>query len=183
MVFPPPVDSFQIDFKGFDIIRGRDCVIFGKAEIYTVGIDDVMLAGGWDGGTGVTWVDSLSEIPMVSYSNGLYGGFLIFGSSETADQYVSSTQNQLAYGRGVIATGNAVISTSTYERYTYASRVSGGFLVSLVYTPGEPLYFSKRGLWTNEKEGTPLGDNFFTGFVMQAPSKTNQFFLGIQTSL
>jgi hypothetical protein len=183
MPFPPPLGSFQIDFKGFDIIRGRDCMVFSKAEVYAVGIDDAMLAGGWPGGQGVTWIDSPSEVPMVSYSNGLYGGFLIFGSDESADQYVSSTQNQLVYGIGVIATGNAIISTSSYEKYTYASRIGPGPLIPLVYAPGNPLYFSKRGLWTKEQEGTPLGSNFFTGFVVQAPMPINQFFLGVQTSL
>jgi len=183
MPFPPPIDSFQIDFRGFDIIRGRDCIIFGKAEIYTVGVDDAMLAGGWAGGSGVTWIDSPSQIPVVSYSNGLYGGFLIWGSEESADQYTSMTGNQLAYGMGVIGTGNHVISTSSYEKYTLASRLGPGPLVPLVYTPGNPLYFSKRGLWSLEQEGTPLGPNFFTGFVISNPAPINQFFLGIQTSL
>lgn len=183
MPFPPPIGSFQIDFKGFDIIRGRDCIVFSKAEVYAVKIDDAMLSGGWPGGIGVTWVDSFSEMPVVSYSNGLYGGFLIWGSEETADQYTSMTQNQLVYGMGVIATGNAIISTSSYEKYTYASRIGPGPLVPLVYAPGNPLYFSKRGLWSIEKEGTPLGPNFFTGFVISSPAPINQFFLGLQTSL
>jgi len=183
MPFPPPQGSFQIDFRGFDLIRGRDCVIFGKGEVYAVEVDVTMLAGGWAGGTGVQWVDSTSELPVVSYSNGLYGGFLIFGSDESADQYVSSTLNQITYSTGVFAAGNSIISTSTYEKYTYASRIGGGILVPLVYMPGNPLYFSKRGLWTKEQEGTPLGPNFFTGFVIQIPQKFNQYFLGIQTSL
>jgi len=183
MPFPPPLGSFQIDFRGFDIIRGRDCVIFGKGDTHIVEIDAVMLAGGWDGGQGVQWIDSSSEVPVVSYSNGLYGGFMIFGSSESADQYVSSTLNQVVYQTGVMMAGNAIISTFTYEKYTYLSRIGPGPLVPLVYSPGNPLYFSKRGLWTKEAEGTLLGPNFFTGFVVQSPMPINQFFLGIQTSL
>jgi hypothetical protein len=84
--------------------------------------------------------------------------------------------------------GNAVLSTSSYERFTYASRVSGGPLVPLVYAPKDPLYFSRRGLWTIENEASiapalPFAPAFFTGFVIQMPSPINQFFLGIQTSL
>jgi len=180
MPFPPPSGSFQIDFKGLDIIRGRDCVVFGKGDTHIVEIDDVMIAGGWPGGQGVQWIDSDNELPVVSYSNGLYGGLMIWGSDESADQYVSSTQNQLVYNTGVMLAGNAVISTSSYEKYTYASRIGGGPLVPLVYAPKDPLYFSLRGLWTKEKE---VPTNFFTGFVIQAPMAINQFFLNIQTNL
>lgn len=181
MPFPPPVGSFRIDFQGLDIVRSRDCIIFGKGDAYAVAVSPAMLAGGWAGGTGVQWVDAPDDSFMVTYSTGLYGGFLICGSDESADQYVSSTRNQIVYGEAVMMAGNAIISTSSYEKYTYASRIGGGPLVSLVYSPRDPLYFSLRGLWTKEKEFPPA--NFFTGFVAQVPKPINQFFLGIQTSL
>jgi hypothetical protein len=180
MPFPPPIGSFQIDFKGLDIVRGRDCVVFGKGDAYAVAVNSAMLAGGWAGGQGVQWVDSIDDIFTVTYSVGLYGGFLIWGSDESADQYVSSTRSQLVYGTAVMMAGNALISTSSYEKYTYASRIGPGPLVPLVYIAGEPLYFSLRGLWTKEKE---VASNFFTGFVAQVPKPINQFFLGIQTGL
>jgi hypothetical protein len=187
MPFPPLPGSFQIDFKGLDIIRSRDCIVFGKGDSHVVEIDPVMLAGGWSGGIGVQWVDSLADEMMVSYSIGLYGGFMIWGSDESADQYVSSTQNQVVYRTGVMMAGNSVISTSSYEKYTYLSRIGLGPLVPLVYAPKDPLYFSLRGLWTKEKElnlsGSLLAPNFFTGFVIQPPMPINQFFLGVQTSL
>lgn len=189
MPFPPPVGSFAIDFQGLDIVRGRDCILFGKGDSHVVTVDQAMLEGGWAGGQGVTWVDSSLPEPVVSYSNGLYGGFMLWGSDESADQYASSTRVQLVHpDSAVMMAGNAVLSTSTYERYTYASRIGGGPLVPLVYAPRDPLYFSRRGLWTNEDEpslGVPLpfAPAFFTGFVVQAPSPVNQYYLGIQTSL
>lgn len=187
MPFPPPLGSFQIDYKGLDIVRGRDCVVFGKGDAHMVAIDPAMLSGGWPGGQGVQWVDSPSQEVMVTYSSGLYGGFMLFGSDEIGDRYVSMATNQVTYATGVMMAGNAVISTSSYERYTYASRTGPGPLVPLVYTPKDPLYFSLRGLWTKEQEltlsGSPLAPNFFTGFVAQSPTPINQFYLGVQTSL
>jgi hypothetical protein len=187
MAFPPPPGSFQIDFRGLDIIRGRDCVIFGKGDAHIVAIDTPMLQGGWPGGQGVMWVDSPTDEFFVTYSNGLYGGFLIWGSDESADQFTASTRSQLTYQTGVLMAGNAVLSTSSYEKYTYASRIGPGPLVPLVYAPKDPLYFSLRGLWTKEDEltlsGSPLAPAFFTGFTIQPPKPINQFFLGIQSSL
>ena len=189
MPFPPPIGSFQIDFHGLDIVRGRDCILFGKGDSHVVIVDEAMLKGGWPGGQGVTWVDSSLPEPVVSYSTGLYGGFMLWGSDESADQYTSSTRAQLVHpDSAVMMAGNAVLSTSSYEKYTYASRVSGGPLVPLVYRPKDPLYFSRRGLWTNENEASmapalPFAPAFFTGFVISTPSPVNQYYLGIQTSL
>ena len=189
MAFPPSTGSFQIDFRGLDLVRSRDCVVFGKGDAHVVTVDTAMLAGGWAGGQGVMWVDSSLPTPVVSYSTGLYGGFLLWGSDESADQHVSSTRGQLAHPDSVVMmAGNTIMSTSSYEKYTYASRVAGGPLVPLVYVPGEPLYFSRRGLWTKEEEASvapslPFAPAFFTGFVTQVPAPVNQFFLGVQTSL
>lgn len=186
MPFPPLPGSFVIDFKGLDIIRGRDCVVFGKADTYVVSVSPAMMAGGWSGGQGVQWVDTAADEFTVTYSIGLYGGFLIWGSDESADQYSSFTRNQSTYGSSVFMAGTGIISTSSYEKYTWASRTGGGPLVPLVYNCGDLLYFSLRGLWTKEQEltlsGSPLAPNFFSGFVAQVPKPINQFFLGIQTS-
>lgn len=184
----PPQGSFTIDFKGLDIVRARDCVVFSKGDAHGVTVDASMLVGGWAGGQGVQWVESDIEEPVVSYSQGLYGGFLIWGSDESADRFTAVTRSQIVHpGSVVMMAGNAVISTSSYERYTYASRLAGP-LVPLVYAPKDPLYFSRRGLWTNEDEssqGVPLAfaPAFFAGFCLQAPAPVNQFYLGIQTSL
>jgi hypothetical protein len=188
MAFPPPVGSFAVDFHGLDIVRGRDCVVFSKGDAHCVTVDSAMLQGGWAGGQGVQWVNSTLDEPVVSYSQGLYGGFMIWGSDESADQFTGMTRSQIVYpASAVMMAGNAMISTSSYERYTYASRLAGP-LVPLVYSPKDPLYFSRRGLWTKEDEASqgvalPFAPAFFTGFVVQTPAPVNQFYLGIQTSL
>lgn len=162
--------------------------MFAKGDAHPVMVDDAMLAGGWAGGQGCQWIDSDRFEPVVTYSKGLYGGFMLWGSDESADQWVSATRVQLTHPQSaVLMAGNAVISTSTYEKYTYASRLAGGPLVPLVYQVRDPLYFSLRGFWTIEDElsqsSDPLAPAFFTGFVIQRPSVSNQFFLGVQASL
>jgi hypothetical protein len=133
----------------------------------------------------VQWVASNADEPTVTYSAGLFGGFLIWGSDESADQYTASTGNQLVYGHAVMMTGRAVLSTSSYEKYTYASRIGGGPLVPLVYTTPQVLYLSLRGLWTIEDEmiltGALLAPAQHAGWVCQIPKASNDFFLGVQT--
>ena len=57
----------------------------------------------------------------------------------------------------------------------------------MVYQPHQLLYFSLRGLWTNEDEmtlsGALLAPAVHTGFVCQLPKVVNQFFLGVHTRL
>ena len=182
----------NIDFRGLDIIRGRNCVIFINGDTQTVTVDAAMLAGGWVGGQGVQWVHSSTDERTVTYSKGLYGGFLLWGSNESADQFTAMTGQFLKYQEAVIVSGRAIMSTVAYEKYTYASRVAHALnplapLVPLVYAPKDLLYFSLRGLWTKEDEltlsGDPLAPCFFTGFCAQRPKENNQFFLGIQTSM
>lgn len=169
-----------------EIIRARDCVIFYKGDTQTVAVDSTMVAGGWAGGQGVRWVDSSADERVVSYSNGLYGGFLVWGSDEEGDKFTSSTRSQPHYRYATMFSGGCLMSTNSYERYTYASRLSGP-LVPLVYAPQDILFLSLRGLWTKEDEptlaGTPTAPAFFTGFVAQRPKVDNNFFLGIQTSM
>jgi hypothetical protein len=176
----------QLDFKGLDIIRGRDCTLFIKGDAQTVAVSPALLSGGWVGGQGVTWTTSLPDTPTVTYSNGLYGGFMIWGSDEASDQYTAMTGQQLKYGYGVMMVGRALLSTIAYEQYTYASRLVGP-LVPIMYQPSQILYLSLRGYWTNEDEltlsGNPLAPAFFTGFVAQKPKVNNQMRLGIQTSM
>jgi hypothetical protein len=170
-----------------DLIRARDCIVFFKGDAQPVAVSDAMVAGGWPGGQGVQWVDNTDDLRMVTYSKGLYGGLLIWGSDETGDQYTSMTRNQMVYKAATFLSGGSLISTSSYERYTYTSRIGPGPLVPLVYKANDVLYFSLRGLWTNEDELTIsldlLRPAFFTGFVAQVPSPANTFWLGIQTSL
>jgi hypothetical protein len=184
--FPPPVGTFKIDFGGIDAIRARDCTVWVKDATFPVAVSSAMLAGGWPGGQGVQWVNSLSDTFTVTYSSGLFGGFLIWGSSESADRYTAMTGQQLTYGYAVMVAGRGLMSTSSYEQYTYASRLHGP-LVPLVYGASNPLYFSLRGLFTIEDEltlsGSPLAPAMQTGVVAQVPKNVNEFFLGLQFTL
>lgn len=170
-----------------EILRSRDCLVLFKGDSQTVVVDDIMVRGGWPGGQGVQWVDAVGDQRVVTYSSGLYGGFLVWGSDEPGDQLTAMTRQQPAYRYATMLSGGSLMLTGSYERYTYASRIGGGPLVPLVYGINDPLYFSLRGLWTNEDELTLSGDTrapaFFTGMVAQLPKPSNKFFLGIQTSL
>ncbi len=184
--FPPPPGTYKIDFGGIDLIRSRDCVVFVKGETFEVAVTADMITGGWQGGQGVQWVNESADIFQVDYSAGLFGGFLLWGSNESADQYTAMTGQQLVYGYAVMVAGRGLISTRSYEQYTYASRLTPP-LVPLVYAPCQLLYFSLRGLWTLEDEltlsGSPLAPAMSTGVVSQLPKAVNEFFLGVQHTL
>jgi hypothetical protein len=171
-----------------DIIRSRDCTIFYYGDSQTVVVSDAMLRGGWAGGQGAQWVGSTVDERVVTYSKGLFGGFLAWGSDERGDDYASITRQQLTYAYATLFSGSCLISTSSYEKYTYLSRTtSGSPLIPIVYQPNDFLYFSLRGLWTTEDELTLSSDSlapcFFSGMVAQVPRQDNSFYLGIQTSM
>jgi len=170
-----------------EILRSRDCIVFFKGDTQTVAVDQAMVDGGWPGGQGVQWVQGVGDERTVTYSEGLYGGFLVWGSDEDGDRYTAVTRQQPHYRYATMFSGGCLISTSSYERYTYASRTGGGGLVPLVYQVQDILYLSLRGLWTKEDEmtlsGHPQAPAFFTGFVAQIPKVSNRNFLGIQTSM
>jgi hypothetical protein len=170
-----------------EIFRSRQCVALFKGDSQPVVVSPAMVAGGWVGGQAVMWTKNSADEVMVTYAQGLYGGFLLFGSDEPGDDYTAMTRSQPTYRYATFGSGGWLISTIAYETYTYASRIGGGPLVPLTYTMNQPLYFSLRGLWTNEDELTltasPLAPAFFTGFVAQMPKPSNKSYLGIQTSL
>lgn len=166
-----------------DIFRTRDVVIFVKSKTIPVMISPAMAAGGWPGGQGVQWIDDPNnDTFLVTYSSGRYGGFLLWGSNEPSDQYVAYYKNQPTYEFAVMAIGSWVVSTTTFEQYTLASRL-GGPLVPNVYTPGDKLRFSLRGYFTPEKEDPSLPD-LFVARVIQPPSPTiNNNYLEIQSMI
>lgn len=173
-----------------ELARTRDCVVLFKGDSYSVLVDDAMQAGGWQGGQAVRWVDSPRDEFLVSYSDGLYGGFMLWGSNESSDQYVSTFEQQPTYGYGTFCAGGWLMMTRTFERYTYASRTGGGPLVPITYTVGQRLLFSLRGYWTNEDEWTLSGDprapnGYYIGNVVQAPAPNAQgeYYMTIQTSI
>lgn len=170
-----------------EILRTRDCVIFYRSDSYAVSVSGSMLQSGWTGGIGVKWADSSKDEFVVTTSDGPFGGFLLWGSDESSDQFVSFVGNQIEYGFAVLCSGSWLISTLTYERFTYASRQMGP-LVPLVYNEGDLLYFSLRGYWTKEDEWDASGDprapnTFVAGSVTQSPASKNSFYLGIQTTI
>jgi hypothetical protein len=169
-----------------EFVRARDVVMFFKGDSYTVTVSPEMLAAGWSGGQGVMWTQGINDERTVTFSDGRYGGFLVWGSDEIADRHTGQTGNQVTYRFATFFTGGSLFSTTTYERYTYASRLAPP-LVPIVYQPNDILYLSLRGWWTNEDEatlsGAPYAPDFFTGFVAQVPKESNNFFLGVQSGL
>jgi hypothetical protein len=173
--------------------RNRDCIVLIKGDTYPVAVSADMSLGGWPGGQGVQWVGSSRDEFLVTYSDGYYAGFLLYGSDEEADQHTSITRSQPYYRYSTACAGGWHILTSTYERYTYASRKSGGALVPLTYQASDQLVFSLRGYLTKETtewvdSGIPSlvsrGLNeYYIAFVSQAPSITTNGYLGVQTSI
>lgn len=170
-----------------EIIRGRNCIVFLKGDTQPVVISQSMVDLRWPGGQGVQWSGSVADERIVTFSTGLFGGFLIWGSDEPGDDFTSMTRNQPHYRFATLLTGSNIISTSSYERYTYASRTGPGPLIPLAYSVQDPLYFSRRGLWTKEDEMTQAGDPaapaLSMAVVVQVPKANNNHFLGLQTFL
>lgn len=167
--------------------RERDVYVLFRGDAYPVSVSQTMVNLGWAGGQGVQWTSSSRDEFLVTFSDGLYGGFLLWGSDESSDKLTSLTGNQPLYGYGILCAGGWLIATSTYEKYTYASRQAGP-LVPIVYSFGQRLVFSLRGLFTNEDEwaisADPRGSNgFFIASVVQIPTVDNDFYLTLQTSI
>ena len=170
------------------VTRNRDCVVHMKSDSFTVALAPSLIASGWTGGSGVMWSDSgASDKFMVEQSDGLYGGMLLFGSDELSDKWTGLSDNQTVYSFATICTGGWVVSTVSFETYTWASRQAGP-LVAITYTAGEKLYLYLRGLYTNADEWSESGDprapnTFVVGRVVAAPSVTNNYYLTAQTNL
>jgi hypothetical protein len=134
------------------------------------------------------WIDSPYDIFMVGFSDGTPNGFLLWGSNEVADQYTAYTQNQSTYNFAVLCYGTWLITTGTYEKYTYQSRTGGGPLVPITYSTSDRLLFSLRGLYTNQDEWALSGDprapnHYYVGYVSEVPGPTNNNYLTLQTTM
>ena len=168
--------------------RTRQVETLFRGDSYTVAIDQTMATQGWQGGQFVRWVDSPNRDEfLVTLSDGLYGGFALYGSDEPSDQFISYTKNQPLYGFITFCAGGWLIATSTYEKYTYASRQIGP-LEPIIYVPGVRLRISLNAKFTIEDEFTLSGDirqpnTYYIGSIVQAPSSDNNFYLTVQTSI
>ena len=168
--------------------RNRDVIVLYKGDTYPVTVSPAMANKGWMGGQGVQWAPSDKDEFLVTFSDGLYAGFMLWGSNESSDQYTGMTQNQVNYRFGTCCAGGWQIQTIAYEHYTWESRQGPGPLVEIEYHASDRLVFSLRGIWTIEDEFTLSHDprapnNYYIGFVSQAPSGTSAYYLGVQTSI
>lgn len=171
-----------------EYFRNRDVVVLAKGDTVTVNIDSAMAVGGWKGGQGAQWTPPTGDEMLVTYSDGLYAGFLLWGSNEVPDEFTSMTRSQPTYRFAVLGAGGWLIMTKTYEQYTYVSRIGPGPLVPLTYSASDRLVFSLRGYWTKEDEWTLSGDprapnDYYIGFVAQAPTPSRLNYMTIQVSL
>jgi hypothetical protein len=165
------------------IIDTRDLQVLYAGDKYTVAVSANMARLGWGGGQGVMWADSDRDEFLVDLSTGLYGGFMLWGSFESSDQLTALTGNQPLYGFGVLCAGGWIATTTTYERYTWVSRQSGGPLVPINYQVGKRLVFSSRGYWTPETNDGGGLNEYYVGSIVQAPSATNNWRLTFQSSI
>ena len=167
--------------------RIRDVYVLLKGDTFPVAVSPAMRAAGWRGGQGLCWDDAPTDDFRVTFSDGRFGGFALNGSNESSDTYTALTGSQVAYGSVVMCMGNWIISTRTFEQYTYASQQVGP-LVPLTYVVGDRLVFSLAGLWTVEDTWTLSGDprapnNLFSASVIQTPSSANSNYLTLQVSV
>lgn len=172
-----------------EIFRTRDTAVFVKGAAYMVKADNALITSGWPGAQGLMWADPVAgaEFTVTFADGGRGAGFALWGSNEDSDQYTSMTGFQTSVGYLVMGSGSWIISTLSFEVYTYASRVAPP-LVPITYQAGQKLYWSLRGLWTNEDEWTASGDPRApnvdpVGYVTQVPSSATNFYLTLQTTL
>jgi len=170
-----------------EIPRTRDVVVLVSDLTIPVMIDSALASAGWPGGQGVTWAPSPDDNFVATFSDGTFGGFLLWGSNESSDQFSAYTGNQPTYRFGVACTGTWIIATSSYEKYTLQSRLLGP-LVPNVYVVGQRLRFSNRGLLTPQDEWSialdPRAPNdLLLASVIQIPSPSNNNYLMVQTSI
>ena len=150
------------------------------------------------GGTFVRWIDDGSGDLTVTKANGVYCGFIAFGSSESGDQLTALTNQNTHYRYAILNFGGNVIYTRTYERFTYQSRHGLTPPTPLVYTANQALYVSENGKMTTEDEsdpavqgipvpvfpdGSPIVVRFvFFGVCAVPPSSATSDFIAVQTN-
>lgn len=133
----------------------RDLVFLYKGDNITVKTNPALTASGWDGGQFVRWyADGTGEL-TIALANGVFCGFLPFGSDEDSDQFTALTESDVTYKKAVLYFGGNIYYTRTYETETYKSRHAIDPYTPLVYTANQILYVSENGKLTNEDESDP----------------------------
>lgn len=168
-----------------EIARTRDVIVLTKDVAMPVMLDSALVTAGWAGGQGVTWTDSPNDEFLVTFSDGQFGGFLLWGSNEDSDQFISMTENQPTYAFGVMGQGSWLITTRIFEQFTLQSR-NVGPRVENTWTVGTKVLFSLRGLFSPQDEwaidGDPRAPNRnFVGVIVQPPRTNNSNYVMIQT--
>jgi hypothetical protein len=170
-----------------EVVRDRDLIIFKKGDAYTVAVSGATAQQGWVGGQGGQWFDSSCDRFTVELTDGAANGFFLRGSDEDGDKYTSMTRNQPYYRYCVFGFGGWLVATRSFERYTYASRLSGP-LVENTYQEQDEVVFSLRGLFTTEDEWTLSGDprapnTNVVGVVVKSPSDLTGNYITLQVRI
>lgn len=177
----------------FDTLT-RDLVVLYKGDSITVNLDADLDASGWAGGQFVRWVDSGTGFLTVTLANGVFCGFLPFGSNESGDGYTAITGQNQTYNYATMFFGGNVFYTRTYETETYLSRHGMEPYNPLTYTANQVLYVSENGKITNQDEsdlavnpgglfpdGSPITSSFaYFGVVAVPPSSATRHYICVQ---
>ena len=166
-----------------EVYRSRDLIVYKKGDAFAVVVTPALAVSGWSAGQGAQWVSSTRDELTVNLSDGLAQSFFLWGSDEMADKFTSMSRNQPTYNFAVVGIGGWIISTSSFEQYTYSTR---GLPIPtpITYTPSEDLFYSLSGKLTNEDEWTLSGDprapnNNVVGVVTQVPSLVTNNYLTV----
>lgn len=174
----------------------RDLILLHKGDSITPAISASLAASGWDGGQFVRWTDAGNGELTVTLANGVYCGFMPFGSEEAGDGYVSITGQNPRYKYVSMYFGGNVFYTRTFETQTYIARNGLGPAAALTYTANQALYVSENGKITNQDEsdlavnpgglfpdGTPITVPFvFFGVCAVPPSSASRNYIAVQTN-
>jgi len=171
-----------------EIFRTRDVIVFVKGATFTVPVTPRAATSGWQGGQFFQWTQPVGDEMLADFSDGLYGGFAIYGSDEISDKFTSMTGNQPAYQYVTLGAGGWLIATTAFEKYTYASRTGGGPLVPIDYHASDRLVISLNSRWTKEDEWSLSGDprapnNYFVGFLAQRATPERNGYITVQVSV
>lgn len=137
---------------------GQDLIIMSRGTTITVRVTDRVAVGGWGGGQWFRWVKSERDDFLVDYSDGVFGGFALYGSNESNELFTSMQDHQPHYRYCTVGFGGWMLSLRNYELYTYSSRQSGP-LELIDYQPNDPLFISLNGKLTVEDEWDLSGDS------------------------